>query len=583
MKSKTTILGWVAAGIALAIGCFLYFQLVVPYHVRFKEQIQLFVFSSSSVLSYFSKPAVFARLGGDFLTQFFYLIGGGAAIITLLLLTEWRLIFSTLKRFSQRNAFLLGVVSLLPVIIEWILYPDLSFSVALSVSFIIALSAFILYTKTKGKMSIVLGIILIPILYIIAGASVFLFVVLAVLYEVQGERQKAKGKPFFALRLLPFALCLFMPFIFRHIYLLTLKQAFFYPYFNIKQASSLAALALIVLLFVCIKNLRIPDFGSRTKPLRPYLSVFLFVLLIVLLIAGLVKTTKRNRNMENIYGISIEAYCNNWNKVLEIAEKAKLKNSVATCYTNIALSKKSLLGEQLMNFYQPFTSGLLIPMAPDAGWFAIFSGSDAYYHIGDMRMAQFAAMLGMTFSPNQRSARMMERLVETNMANGDTAVAMKYMRILESTLFHKIKPDRLKDIPHRGIFREDIIRRANDIKTSLELLAESDPANLPALNYLLSYYLLSKDIPSFFKAYTSYYKEKYPYAPKVYAEALLIYFAAEKSPVDEVLSYGIHPELIKSFSEYTRLYEKSNGNLASLQKEFPNTYWLYYHFAVKNN
>ena len=576
MKSKTTIWGLVA-GIALVIGCLLYFLYIVPYHVRFKEQIQLFVFSSSYILSYFTKPAAFACLGGDFLTQFFYLIGGGTAIITLLLLTEWRLIFATLKRFSSvktqhaTSLQTLGVASLLPVMIEWILYPDLFFSVAFSVSFIIALSAFIIYAKTNGNIAV--GILLIPALYITAGASVFLFVILAIFYDIYVGRRR------FIYWTIALVFSIALPFILRHIYLLTLKQAFFYPYLNVKQASSLVALALIVLLFVCFKNRANTIRGFWANAIRPYI---LFVIIIVLLIAGLVKTTVRNRNQEYIFGISIEAYYNHWDKVLEIAEKAKLKSPVATCYTNIALSKKSLLGERLMDFYQPFSSGLLIPMTPSAGWFTIFSGSDAYYHIGDMSMAQHAAMLGMIFSPNQRSARMMERLVETNIATGDTAVAMKYVRILGSTLFHQMKPDRLKDMPHRGIFKEDIIHRANDVKTSLELLVASDPDNLPALNYLLSYYLLTKDIPSFFKAYTAYYKGKYP-PQKAYSEALLIYLAAEKSPVNEVLSYGVHSDIIKSFGEYTRLYEKSNGNLASMQKEFPNTYWLFYHFAVMNN
>jgi len=567
-----------ASGIALMIGCFLYFWYIVPYHVCFKEQIQLFTYNSSYILSYFSKPAAFACLAGDFLTQFFYFKIAGAAIITLLLVLEWWLILLILKRFSavetlratspQRATPLQCTIALLPVIVEWISFANPSFSVALSVSFIIALSAFIVYAKTGGKTAVIMGILLIPTLYIIAGASVFLFVILITLYNIH------RNKKFLIFHSSFFIfLAVITPLIFRHIYLLTLKQAYFYPFQDIKQMLSLVVLAFVVLIFVCFKKLR----GQNSGIL--YFAISL-VVLVSILITGLIKNT--DRKQESIFGITIEAYHNNWDKVLKIAEKAELKSPVATCYTNIALSKKSLLGERLMDFYQPFTSGLLLPIAPGSGWLTIFSGSDAYYHIGDMGMAQHAAMLGMIFSPKQRSARMMERLLETNLISGDTAAAVKYARILESTLFHKIKPDRLRDNLQQGTFRKDMIRNSTNTQASLELLAESNPDNLPAVDYLLCYYLLNKNIPAFFKAYTTYCKGKNTHVPKVYAEALMIYFAVTKGTINEVSQYGIPSEAVKSFGEYTRLYEKSNGNLAPVQKNFPNTYWLFYHFATMN-
>ena len=573
-----------ALGIASIAGCFLYFRFVVPYHVAFKEQIQLFVYNFSYISSYFSKPAAFACLAGDFLTQFLYFKVGGAVVIILLLVTEWYLIFLILKRFSVKRYALLW--SLLPVIIEWISLPALLFSLALSVSLIIALSGFILYLfliesfypfiakpLSRSLYREAFIIILIPVLYVIAGASVFLFVILAILYEIHRNKKNQLSILNSQLSIL-LPLSLILPFLLRFFYLLPLKQAYFYPFPDIAHMLSPVSLLLIVLFFVCFESQRGQKSGSLYAIITP-------ILLIIILIAGLVKMT--DKKWENIFGVSIEAYYKNWDKVLDIAEKAQLESPIATYYTNIALSKKSLLGDRLMDFYQPFTAGLMIPITSGSGWFTFFSSSDAYYHIGDMNMAQLAAMVGMISSPNQRSARMAEQLIEVNIANGDKDVAAKYMRMLESTLFHKIKPEMLENIPRQGIFKEDMIRHESDIKASLELLTEGDPDNLPALNYLLCYYLLSKDIPSFIKAYISYCKGKYTPVPKVYAEALLIYLAMTKSPVEEVVSYGIHPETIKAFSEYTRLYEQSNGQLAPMQKKFPNTYWLFYHFAANAN
>ena len=583
MKSslRTKGLGFAAVLIPV-IACFLYFRFVVPYHICFKEQIQLFLFRSTYILSYFSKPAALACLGGDFLTQFLYFKTGGAVVVTLLLVMEWWLIFLILKRFSfvatghAPSLQTLCATSLLPVIIEWIAYPKLSFSVALSISFILALSVFLGYAKTTGKISIVIGILLIPILYIMAGTSVFLFLILVVLYEIHCGRKR------FVYWSALSGLAVALPILLRHSYLLTFKQAYLYPYSDVKQALSLVTLALMVLLLVCFGKLRGLKFGVwanviRANVIRPYV---LGIVLGFVLIAGLVKTMDRKR--ENLFGIMIEAYHENWDKVLAIAESEELQNPIAACYTNIALSKKSLLGERLMDFYQPFVSGLL-PYVPKSGWSVIFAGCDAYYHIGDLDIAQHGAMVGMIFSPNQRSARMVERLAEINLAIGDIPAATKYLRILESTLFHKKSPDRFELQPHQAILKEDMIHKSTDIRVSLELLTESNPDNLPALDYLLCYHLLTKNIPAFFKVYTSYGKGKYRHVPKAYAEALLIYFAAKQSTMKEVSSYGIDAEIIKAFGEYTRLYEQSDGNLAPMQEKFSNTYWLFYHFATVKN
>jgi hypothetical protein len=581
---------YATAGILLT-GCFLYFRFFTPYSLCFKEQIQLFVFSSPSLWEYFTKPAVLACLAGDYLTQFLYFKTGGALVVTLLLALEWRLVWLTLKRFYSIKPTLfsgeaLFALSFLPVIVEWITLPHLHFSLSLSVSLIIALCTFIIYTELSGKIAFFACILLIPFLYVSAGASVFLFLALAVLYNRQQKFQ--------CMTLL--ALTIVLPFILRHAYLLTLKQTFLYPFPDLLHGLGLAAAAFIVLLFVAFSGIR---------------GVIIVIAWTIVLVTGLIQST--DRNQERLYGMIIEASHNQWDKILDIAGKTELKKPIAACYTNLALSQKNLLGERLMDFYQPFSSGLLLINKPDAGWLDIFSSCDTYYYIGDMEMAQHAALTGMLFSPNQRSARLVERLAEINLTTGDIPAATKYIRMLQSTLFHKIKPDMLsKDRPQKVYFREDTIRRAVDVKASLTLLAKSNPENLPAINYLLCFYLLNKDIPSFFEVYTTYYKGAVAHAsnsapasnpisnpasnpapppasnpapapapvPKVYAEALLIYFAASKSPVEKLLEYGIHPDMIQQFSEYTRIYEASNGSLAAVQPAFSNTYWVFYHFAI---
>ncbi|GHV49884.1 hypothetical protein FACS1894181_09730 [Bacteroidia bacterium] len=347
---------------------------------------------------------------------------------------------------------------------------------------------------------------------------------------------------------------------------------------------SLLCLGLVIVL-TGVKRFRDWNF-----PILSYIRMF--VIFLAVWIGGVAVSTDLNR--EKIIEMATEAYYNHWDKVLDIAGKTKLANPISTYYTNIALSKQLQLGERMMEFYQPFSSGLFLPANPESDWFTIFSGSDVYYHIGDMNMAQHAAMLGMIFSPYQRSSRLIQRLIEVNMVNGDIPAAMKYIRMLESTLFHRKKAALFKEMAlthpagdypwlqnkREMVYKDDILRNSNNPQASLELLVKNSPANHAALDYLLCFYLLNKDIPAFFNAYTLYCKGKSNYIPKVYAEALLIYFAATGNVTGKMQDYHINPDIIKAFNEYTRLYEDTNGNLEPVRDKFPHTYWLYYHFAT---
>ena len=64
--------------------------------------------------------------------------------------------------------------------------------------------------------------------------------------------------------------------------------------------------------------------------------------------------------------------------------------------------------------------------------------SDVYLHMGFINISQRAAFEVMESSPNfNKSAREMSRLVETNLITGQYEVALKYIALLEETLFYR--------------------------------------------------------------------------------------------------------------------------------------------------
>ncbi|MDH6304490.1 hypothetical protein M2459_001223 [Parabacteroides sp. PF5-5] len=531
MQTRDEIWTQILVAVIFIIGCFSFFQFLLPYHLFFKEQTQLFLLTTEYFISYFSKPAWLACYMGDFLTQFYYLRGGGAAVLTLVLLIEWWLFMQVLRQFRLKKG--IPFLALIPVFIECLLHCELHYSLSVSVAFILVLSTFLLYTRIKHTWgALVFGVISLPLLYIIAGIPFFLFSPLVIIYEIS-ER---KIRLFYWLLLI--LIMVFFPFIMKPLYLLTTKQAYQYPLSSLK-------------------------------------------------INGL------NLKREKILALASESYFENWKGVNELIDAEQLpSNAVATYYTNIALSREGKLADKLLDYYQPFSQGLFLQVGPTSNWMDIFFSSDVFFHVGDMNMAQHSAMLGMIFSPHNRSSRMVKRLSEINLVNSDTTATRKYLRLLEATWFHrkwaleheKMLSGNIEDYPwlqakRSQIPNRDIIRMSSDYPTILNLLLESNPDNRRALDYLLCFYLLNKDIQSFSQAYDKWCKGKEIHLPKAYSEALLIKLAMTKATQKERKEYGISDEVANAFAEYTATYEGSGGNLEPLRERFGKTYWFYFHFA----
>lgn len=92
------------------------------------------------------------------------------------------------------------------------------------------------------------------------------------------------------------------------------------------------------------------------------------------------------------------------------------------------------LGDKLFHYPQQGKGGLL----PE--WNSTVPGaivlSDICYQMGDLSSAQKFAFEGYVSSVDG-NPRLLQRLVQTNILTGAYAVAEKYIRILEQTLFYK--------------------------------------------------------------------------------------------------------------------------------------------------
>jgi len=299
-----------------------------------------------------------------------------------------------------------------------------------------------------------------------------------------------------------------------------------------------------------------------------------------------------NLTHEKLLEMDVLSSFGQWNKVAQLSQKEDLKLNNATYYYNLSHAMQGCLPLVLMNEYQPGPLGLLAPLNSETPFLSIWSSNEVWFALGDMTMAEHAALLGMIFSPNHRSARMVMRLAEINLINGDNEAAMKYLRLLQKTWLYKNWADQHMPVRENKVLKnwlerkrlfiptQDTLRSARDQTSSLRALLNSHPNNNMALDYLLCYDLLSKDLSAFMKDYDVYKNIGKEIPNRLYSEALLIGLFGRHATIDEVKRYCIPPDVLNEFNEYTSKYEANQGNGNVLQLNYGKTYWFYYHFAT---
>ena len=112
----------------------------------------------------------------------------------------------------------------------------------------------------------------------------------------------------------------------------------------------------------------------------------------------------------------------------------------------------------------------------------------------------------------------------------------------------------------------------------LRILLNSNPSNRMALDYLLCYDLLIKDLDAFVGDYVPSLT-----ASHLYEEAMLI-FLATKGGMDpeNFRHYNISEETLARFNRFVTIYKRDNGSGENLSAEFGKTYWYYFYYAVRN-
>lgn len=562
------------------LALWLFFGFYYPHHLHYQEQFQLFLLDSEYAWEVISWPGGLADYIGRFLTQFFLFAKVGAALLAVLIASVQMM---TARQLGKGWLSCLGV---LPPLLAVRLLCDENALVGGIVAILMAqLSAWCITAIGNARLRRAIAVVCTPLFYWAIGPLGIVAVVLIAIDELTKEPGVTKGAISFIIMLL--ALSLALP---------ALLESFVavepqYMYSGIHYMRSHGADA-SCLWYLAMSVAALPVFALIWKkgmaPVSPWKSL---VLSLVLAVGGYFALVKPSVNMkaEHVMAYDFMARMKQWNRIQQTAISTPPNNALSTTVLNLALAHSGRLGEQMFEYQQKGTAGLLPPFESDA--MSPLATSEVYYHLGMINTAQrYSFEAQEAILDYQKSARCYKRLAETNMINGNYPVARKYLVTLQKTLFYSDWADQtlgllgneeaIDNHPEYGLLRRNCISydsfyNENDYIGMLQQLYLSNRSNRLGFEYLLAACLLKKDLDMFVNVWGMNDAITYEAMPTYFQQALALWWSINKSNSEQTPP-GVGQDITIGLMNFVRDAQKHQNNREWMKKHYGTTYWYYY-------
>ncbi len=581
-------------------GIFIFFMFFYNSHLHFAEQFQLFLLTGDYFVSKLAFPGGFNGWLGDFLTQFFYLSFAGPLIIVGLLLIL-QLIIKRMLAFINPDPGLFPV-SFLPSLLSGMILCNEFYPLSSITGFLIAMIAGLFYMRIEGQTRrYVTGLVFIPLVYWLAGGSYLSFLLVIIVYESLARRRsgkdegvsKAGGNRTFSRWMYFPALIILsagIPFLVRQ-FLIQQPVMLTYVteyYYNLRTTLPSAVFLLFILppvLMIIVKLAVI-----REKHMQPAIAVQagLFALL-----AFFGFRSFANFEAEQIMTYDYLVRNERWKDVIKYAEKKPPKNYLSLSMLNLSLAKTGELGNSMFRYNQHGVNGLFL--AFNREYVTALMGSEILYHLSLTNACQEYAFESMQTIPDMgQSARVIKRLAETNLINGQYNVSEKYLKLLENTLFYRkwaktsmtylSNEDKINSHPDWGEKRKFRVRgdyffHIKNIEAVLNRMVKENPGNRVAFEYLMAFYMINKDLRNFVNLIPAMEKMQYKTVPISYQEAIMYIIGLNSAdPASNAPSY-ISSETKARMKAYAGIYTSRPDAESRLAEKYAATYWYYLHFG----
>lgn len=558
---------------ALGLPVFLLFTAILyaffyNYHVLFVEQLRLFEWNGAYFNETIREPGGLSAYIGEFISQFYHwnhfgglliAIGiGGVCVAYERLLAHWGLPGSASWALFPAGALSLAFLSL-----------DTSFGliVGLLITFLFAR---ITIRERSGWIRRALSLVGLPICYFLTGAGVFLYLGILLLDEALYSRDRRYGWwiVYGLLAILP-------PLLAYYRYDITETQAWIGTgcLLTGESLSGLYILAATLLLPPLLADWSkgMPWWGKRKV-------VFALDLLVCLAAIGLVVSHVKLKD-ERLYRLHHLTAHAQWDQVLKVMEEESSKNILLSSYANIALLNKHCLSQKQFQFYQtPHVNEFW-----SSNHLLNYLTAETYYQLDMLYAARAYMFMANTQTPLSRSPLYLRRLAEIEYRRGNAAASLKYVTLLESTLFYADwARDFRKAMNVSSTSTDDVpAYPENDSFLAKEMLynveqhwRQSGGDNPKVADFLLARYMLNNQYNAFIQLAKR--TNLSLSGCEAYQEFLLMYAYLLKDNA-LIQDWGIGQPVLERFYRYLRINQsgKSDEEVKRLLEPYRDTYWYY--------
>ena len=276
---------------------------------------------------------------------------------------------------------------------------------------------------------------------------------------------------------------------------------------------------------------------------------------------------------DKIIGLDTEIYRENWDKVIKRSKDDLKMTEASYCY-NLAHAMKGDLPENLFEYSQNYANSIFLWITTDLSQFSASMAGEAWFHLGEMTLAEQSAMIALQASPKHTGARYIERLARVNLATGEKGASQKYLEILSKTLFYgKWARNILNGHPDEATRawvedthsklsnpETDYVYGNNLLRPVLTGLLDANPSNALAREYLLVYDLMTFDLDHFMEDYSP----ETDTAP-IFQEAVTVWLSMNEGlNAENAAKYGISTSMLNRLERFSRYPDN-----------YRNTYWYY--------
>lgn len=565
----------------------------VPYvgGLCFQEQYQMFLFDTNYFLERIVLPGGLADYISEFLVQFYYMPVLGGAIIALLLMGIQTAVWGLMKQYGAKHDFPGYLLSFLPSIALWCAMGDQNVLLSFVVALFGALLTGWIHNRFHNRLvKVVFELVSTALVYWFLGPVVFLYAALMIGDTLKNAQQKGN-----ILSGVGYSACILVLTI---AWILLSTQTLQYPMHRIfaglnyyRYPGTVSPLPFVVMAWAVVIPFlgMIPCRQKSLQKLQQSKVVMVLSYLLVIVASWFGIKASFDEMTYDLIDYDFLVRTEQWDKIIEKAEKKPATTPLSVSCVNLALSQKGVLADRLFEFYQNGGEGLFPTFTRDM--ISPVSTAEIFFRLGMVNDAERYMFEAQEAIPNYRkSARLTRRIIECEIINGNYQVAAKLLRRLQKTLFYSNWANQTmallgneKAINRHPIYgklrkyrekKQDFLFSDREMDQMLGLLFLNDNHNRMAYEYLVCYELLQRDMEKFMQYYPLGRFVGYDHIPRTFQEILIGNWMKTHSD-PRTIPYSVDAQNVNNTLNFIQLYMQNPKDPQLGQQPYVSNAWHY--------